>query len=461
MTKERVTIMWFRQDLRLADNKALVEAAKEGPVLPIYIFDECGPKDFHTGKMSRAYLMNSLHKLSESLEGKLCCYAGAAESVIGSLTKSFDVQGVFASECFEPWNIAQQERVNKKSDLFIFNSNYLWHPKSVLNESGSFYKVFSAYKRKAYTIDVDKVCSSPKNLKIVSDPKGKKPEDFIKCDKEQLAVMKHWEVGEDAALKKLKSFIKSGLKGYKEGRDIPSGDHTSKLSPNLHFGEISPLQIHEAISKVSTTADTEHFLSEITWREFSVYLMYYFPNLHKDNFVAKFDRFPWTNKTAHLKAWQEGVTGCPIVDAGMRELKETGNMHNRVRMIVASYLVKNLGIHWHEGRDWFWQHLVDADLGNNSASWQWVAGCGADAAPYFRIFNPVTQGEKFDKDGAYTKKWVPELKKMPPKYLFKPHEAPDEILDYAGIVLGKDYPEPIVDLKQTRVKALNAFKRLS
>jgi deoxyribodipyrimidine photo-lyase len=198
----------------------------------------------------------------------------------------------------------------------------------------------------------------------------------------------------------------------------------------------------------------------VIWREFSCYLLHHFPSLHKDNFNNKFNKFPWKNNLKHLKAWQTGNTGYPIVDAGMRELWQTGYMHNRVRMVAASFLVKNLNLHWHKGRDWFWDCLVDADLANNSASWQWVAGCGVDAAPYFRIFNPITQGEKFDKNGHYTRKFVPELKNIPDKYLFKPWTAPEDILNSSGITLGENYPYPIVDLAITRNQALEAYKRL-
>ena len=278
-------------------------------------------------------------------------------------------------------------------------------------------------------------------------------------------IEKVWNIGEKAAHSKLDYFIEYKLDSYKTNRDVPKLSHTSMLSAHLHFGEISPIQVWEAVNttgKLNTKSDSdlEHFLSELIWREFSIYLLYHFENLHKDNFVKKFDNFPWQTNNKLLKAWQQGKTGYPIIDACMRELWQTGYMHNRVRMIVASFLVKNLNIHWHKGRDWFWDCLVDADLANNSASWQWVAGCGADAAPYFRIFNPITQGEKFDKDGEYTKKYLPELKHLPAKYLFKPWQAPDNILKAAKVNLGKDYPLPIVDLPTTREHALRAYEEL-
>jgi deoxyribodipyrimidine photo-lyase len=270
-----------------------------------------------------------------------------------------------------------------------------------------------------------------------------------------------WEIGEQAASKKLEFFLHEGLVDYKEERNFPGKQKNSRLSPHLHFGEISPHQVWYAAEKkgrlTAPSKDVEHFLSEMVWREFSYYLLYHFPTLPRKNFQAKFDHFPWLNNLGLLKAWQTGQTGYPIVDAGMRQLWQTGYMHNRVRMIVASFLVKNLLLHWHHGEDWFWDCLVDADLANNSASWQWVAGSGVDAAPYFRIFNPVTQGEKFDETGEYTRKFVPELGKLPNKFLFKPWEASESILKMAEVNLGKTYPKPIIELKKSREIALVAY----
>jgi deoxyribodipyrimidine photo-lyase len=273
-----------------------------------------------------------------------------------------------------------------------------------------------------------------------------------------------WEVGEHAAQSRLIEFLEDGLQGYEEKRNYPFKKNVSRLSPHLHFGEISPNQAwyggqNQGLSH-GWTKDSDCFLRELGWREFSHSLLYHFSDLPNKNFQQKFDHFSWVNNPLYLKAWQTGQTGYPIVDAGMRELWQTGYMHNRVRMIVGSFLVKNLLQHWHFGRDWFWDCLVDADLANNSSGWQWIAGSGADASPYFRIFNPVTQGEKFDPDGKYTRSFVPELNELPNKYLFKPWEAPETVLKSAGIVLGETYPNPIVDLTVSRNKALEAYKRL-
>jgi deoxyribodipyrimidine photo-lyase len=272
-------------------------------------------------------------------------------------------------------------------------------------------------------------------------------------------VFEGWDIGEKAANLKVIDFIENRLHDYKDGRNFPSKKNVSRLSPHLHFGEVSPNQVWYTAShpKYMNSTGLDHFLSELGWREFSHSLLYFFPNLPTKSLQTRFETFPWIEDLDLLVRWKEGNTGFPIVDAGMRELWRTGYMHNRVRMIVGSFLVKNLRLHWNNGLDWFWDCLVDADLANNSAGWQWIAGCGADAAPYFRIFNPVLQGEKFDKDGIYTKQFVPELKDLPNKYLHCPWTAPEAVLKAANVCLGKSYPHPIVDLKQSREAALKAF----
>jgi deoxyribodipyrimidine photo-lyase len=273
-----------------------------------------------------------------------------------------------------------------------------------------------------------------------------------------------WNIGEEHAHEQLSSFLKRGVFGYQDKRNTPALNQTSRLSPHLHFGEISAHQIWHSTRKVavgSLKKDADFFLRELGWREFFYYQLFHFPELGWKNFQQKFDRFPWRHDDALLKAWQKGETGYPIIDAGMRELWQTGTMHNRVRMIVASFLTKNLLIDWRDGAAWFWDSLVDADLANNSGGWQWVAGCGVDAAPYFRIFNPILQGEKFDPEGIYTRRFVPELRRLANKFLFTPWEAPKAVLEEAGIVLGKNYPLPIVDLQESRNKALQAYHHLT
>ncbi|WP_415008652.1 cryptochrome/photolyase family protein [Aestuariivirga sp.] len=256
------------------------------------------------------------------------------------------------------------------------------------------------------------------------------------------------------------------LAGYGASRDLPAMDGTSRLSPHLHFGEISPAQCWHAVRAAAAQrhgavdADAEKFLTELLWRDFSWHLLHHFPELPEKPFRPEFADFPWETNPQSLKAWQKGLTGYPIIDAGMRELWATGFMHNRVRMIAASFLIKHLLIPWQEGKRWFWDTLVDADLANNAASWQWVAGSGADASPYFRIFNPVLQGEKFDSQGDYVRRWVPELAKLPAQWIHKPWEAPPSIMSSAGVIIGKTYPAPIVDHGFARSRALAALKTL-
>jgi deoxyribodipyrimidine photo-lyase len=273
-------------------------------------------------------------------------------------------------------------------------------------------------------------------------------------------LLEHWVPGEVGAEARLSEFLASGLTDYRVGRDYPAERSVSRLSPHLHHGEISPHQILERLQAFPTDDNHEHFVRELVWREFAYHLLYHFPELPHRNLQSKFDHFPWTDDAERLAAWQQGRTGYPIVDAGMRELWQTGSMHNRVRMIVASFLVKNLRLHWQHGLRWFWDCLVDADLASNSASWQWCAGSGADAAPYFRIFNPITQGQRFDPKGEYTKRFLPELAAMPSKYLFEPWNAPAAVLHEAGVILGENYPQPIVDVKASREAALEAFAEM-
>lgn len=466
-----ISIVWFRQDLRIADNPALFEAARLGSVLPIYILDDLAPEACKLGDVTKVYLHHALQYLNKSLDGNLNLYIGSPENIISQLAQSYKIQHIYWNRCYEPWLMAYDEKLARTLGALnihctVFNGSYLWDPAKIIKDNGSYYKVFGAYKRKALLFEPRKPLAKPKNLQLIKDKKNKtllKHFKLIPAHPWHKKVIDHWTPGEEEAKKKLSYFIKNDLLGYKTGRDYPNLEQTSKLSPHLHFGEISPYQVWNAIcskgSKVEAE-DEQHFLSEIIWREFSAYLLYHFPSLYKENFIKKFNVFPWKNQISLLKSWQTGNTGYPFVDAGMRELWQTGYMHNRVRMVVASFLVKNLMIHWHHGRDWFWHCLADADLGNNSASWQWVSGSGVDSAPYFRIFNPTTQGKKFDAQGLYTKKYLPELKNLPNKYLFEPWSAPEKVLNAAGVILGKTYPTPIVDLKVSRSTALKAYRLL-
>lgn len=470
------TLFWFRQDLRVSDNPGLWQAAQKGPVLAVYIHDEEHLKDFKLGTSSRWWLHNSLTALDKSLENNLHVYKGSAQIIIMRLIKEHALDAVYFNRCYEPWRQEQDAVIKaalekKGIECKNFNSSLLWEPSEVLKGDGTPYKVFTPfYNNGCFKAGIPGIpLPAPKTISYIKDTSSFAAIaelGLIKNKESFEGIAQQWNSGEKAAQKRLNEFIKKDFVGYSEGRNFPAKNNTSRLSPYLHFGEISPKQVWhgvncKAVKKTIPAVDRATFLKELAWREFSYSLLYNFPTLPRENFNKKFNGFSWQTNSSFLEAWQQGKTGYPIVDAGMRELLQTGYMHNRVRMIVGSFLVKNLLLHWHQGEDWFWDHLVDADLANNSASWQWVAGSGADAAPYFRVFNPITQGEKFDSNGEYTKRFVPELKKLPVKYLFKPWEAPQEVLKSAGVVLGKTYPHPMVDVSESRKRALDAYIKLS
>jgi deoxyribodipyrimidine photo-lyase len=464
---DKIIILWLRQDLRLKDNPALV-AASSYPILPIYINDTTAT--YQTGSASRWWLHHSLKKLQDSLKGNLSFYQGDPQEVLLNLLQRFSVQGVYWNRCYEPFQIDRDKKIKtslkmKGLDIKSFNGSLLFEPWDVLKNDGSPYKVFTPfYKNGCLSRPAPrKPLDVPQGLNLLKDKESFLLEkfDFLPHHAWSKKLENHWEIGEEAAQKRLYDFIDHDLRHYKKGRDFPAQKTTSRLSPYLHFGEVSPNQVWYAAQTQKPDDNLIHFLSELGWREFSYYLLYHFPHLPHQNFNSKFDAFPWIEAPSFLEKWQKGKTGYPIVDAGMRELWQTGSMHNRVRMIVGSFLVKNLRLHWRQGASWFWDCLVDADCANNSAGWQWVAGSGADASPYFRIFNPVTQGQKFDPEGSYTYHHVPELKNLPIRYLFNPWEAPQDVLEKAGVILGKTYPFPLVNLQQSRKEALEAFKTLS
>ena len=471
-SQKQKSIFWFRQDLRLSDNPGLVQAAQNGSVLPIFILDSKFLANM--GSSSRWWLHHSLQKLNESLDGSLHIYTGNAQDVLTTLAHKNEITTVYWSRSYEPDELAKDSIITKKLTeagltCASYCSSLLWEPSEIVKGDKTPYKVFTYFYRNGCLSAKmpRKPLSAPRTIDfITSKNKGISVDDLNLIVDALLdeRLQKIWKVGEKAAQHKLKDFLEKRLTGYKENRNFPAIQGTSRLSPHLHFGEISPNQAwYGALEQKEyrqADPDLDTFLSELGWREFSYNLLYNFPNLPDKNFQTKFDNFPWHTNTKLLHAWQQGKTGYPIVDAGMRELAQTGYMHNRVRMIVASFLIKNLLLDWRHGRDWFWEHLVDADLASNSASWQWVAGSGADAAPYFRIFNPITQGEKFDKEGEYTRHFVPELQRVPDKFLFEPWKAPQIILFNAGVILGENYPMPIVSVEDSRKIALAAFKTL-
>jgi len=474
VTKDIPIIVWFRQDLRLTDNPALIAAHKTGqPIIPLYILDDINSGEWKMGAASRWWLHESLTALNKSLDNNLCLENGDASEILQTLVKQTGAKAIYWNRCYEPWRIARDKQIKQTLteqdiDAKGFNGSLLFEPHNALKDDGTPYRVFTPFYKKGCLARTPprEPQPAPKNLNI-KNHKSLSLNDLNLLPKvdwhKNLAP--HWTPGEQGAKKRLQDFLENGLKGYKEDRNHPMKKNVSRLSPHLHYGEISPNQAwyaaRPAMVAQSCEADGEHFLSELGWREFSNSLLFHFPDMPRNPLQNKFSAFPWRDDKQSLKRWQKGQTGYPIVDAGMRELWQTGYMHGRTRMIVGSFLVKNLMLHWHHGEEWFWNTLLDADLANNSASWQWIAGCGADAAPYFRIFNPITQGKKFDTDGSYVRKYVPEIAKLPDKYLHNPWEAPDNVLEYAQIELGKNYPKPIVDLKASRERALAAFKSLS
>ena len=464
-----MNLHWFKNDLRLDDNISLFEASKNSKIITIYIFDTVVTKHFQMGEVSKWWLHQSLKKLNESLNNNLCFYKGDPNKIILDVVKKFKIKTVYWNRSYEPWQIKRdihikKNLINNNIEVKSFNSSLLWEPELIKKDDSTPYKVFTPFYRKGClnATPPKKPINSHINLHTFKDKNSESLNslNLLPKFKWYKKLETHWDIGEKGAKKSFKNFINNGLSNYKKGRNFPSEKNVSRLSPHIHFGEISINRIWSEIEKQKPTNNTDHFKSELGWREFSYNLLYFNKDLSRKNYQEKFDFFPWKYDEKKFSAWKKGLTGYPIVDAGMRELWQTGYIHNRVRMIVGSFLVKNLLIDWRYGERWFWNCLVDADLANNSASWQWVAGSGADAAPYFRIFNPVIQGIKFDENGKYTKKFIPELKNIPNKFLFNPWECPKEILKKVGIKLGDNYPKPIVDLKNSRNDALLSYQKI-
>lgn len=468
-------IVWFRNDLRLADHAALAAAAETGAaILPVYILDDASPGQFRLGGASRWWLNFSLESLDAELRergGKLVLRRGDAKAVLADVLGETGATAVHATRGYEPWEPALEQAVTKlcadRGAAFLtFPGRLLFEPGAIATGAAKPFRVFTPFWKAC-------LANAPPGTPLPIP----KLAAFASTNSETLETVAllprkpdwasgfrdTWMPGEVAVRERLAGFIEHGLQGYAEHRNRLDIDGTSRLSPHLHFGEISPNQVWHAVQDAAArrggAADrgAESFLRELGWREFSYHLLANFPDMPGTALRPEFARFPWRSDTAGLKAWQTGQTGYPIVDAAMRELWATGFMPNRARMIVASFLVKHLLISWQTGADWFLDTLVDADLANNSASWQWVAGSGTDAAPYFRIFNPVLQAAKFDPDGDYVRKWVPELARLAAPDIHAPWQAPALVLAEAGLSLGKNYPQPIVDHGAARERALRAF----
>lgn len=464
----KTTIVWFRNDLRLEDNPALLYACKRGVVIPLYIWNSQNQDDWKMGAASRWWLHYSLSALQTSLQEKLglklIIREGDPVEVLRQVVLESHSDSLFWNRHYEPFQRMQEDQLfeafKEKLHLQSYAGNFLIEPHLLENKQGKPFKVFTPFWKAAQFLEIDKPFSLPPT-----------PEKCIhqllslSIDSLQLLPRIHWDEGlketwtpgEFQAKKLLNQFIKKHIDAYAQDRDYPGVSGTSHLSPYLHFGEISVKSIWQALQSLPDEV-AAIFKKQLGWREFSNYLLFHFPYTTHYPLYKKFDSFPWKRNAAYLDAWQKGQTGYPIIDAGMRELWHTGWMHNRVRMIVGSFLVKDLMISWIEGAKWFFDTLVDADLANNTMGWQWVAGCGADASPYFRIFNPVLQGKKYDPSGLYIRKWIPELTHLPDKWIHSPWEAPKEILSSVGLNLGDDYPYPIIDHTVAREEALKTYK---
>jgi deoxyribodipyrimidine photo-lyase len=477
-----LTLLWFSRDLRLTDNPAMAAAIARGcPIVPIFVLDDLDAGEWAPGGASRWWLHGSLRALDDSLRQRgntLVLRRGSAEIVINQLLDQTGADAVYWNRRYEPWATARGERIktalrNRGIEVRSFNSALIREPWTVTTQKGEPYRVFTPFwKALRATAVSEPAAAAPARIpgpRTVPESEPLSSWALRPTAPDWAGGMQAmWTPGEVGAQARLEEFAAGAAPHYRDRRNMPGVAGTSRLSPHLHFGEIGPRQVWRSITAqaLASTGDpmssgVETYLSEIAWREFSYHLLFHFPTLPDAPLRPEFARFPWEENAKGLSAWQRGLSGYPIVDAGMRELWSTGWMHNRVRMIVASFLIKDLLLHWRVGETWFWDTLVDADLASNAANWQWVAGCGADAAPYFRIFNPSLQGAKFDPDGDYVRRWVPEIGKLPNSMLHSPWDArPIELAD-AGIRFGRTYPAPIVEHGAARQRALEAFKLLS
>ncbi|HUH50110.1 MAG TPA: deoxyribodipyrimidine photo-lyase [Mycoplana sp.] len=470
-------IVWFRRDLRLADNHALAAAVSSGhPVIPLFILEQGNDGALPYGAAQAWWLHHSLSTLGSSLEtagNRLVLRRGAALEVLQAImaetgasalywNRRHDPDGIRVDSAVKAWARATGAQANS------FAGQLLHDPSRLRTGNGGAYKVFTPFWRALSDGgEPDTLIDAPLHI-----PCPERFPESERLDNWRLLPRKPdwacrfgetWTPGEAAAREQLAAFVRQRLGRYGQARDFPAIDGTSRLSPHLAFGEISPAQAWHAARMASHGSDSEGvavFRKELAWRDFSYHLLFHNPQLATDNLDRRFDAFEWRDDGPTLDAWTRGMTGYPIVDAGMRQLWTHGYMHNRVRMIAASFLVKDLMVHWRSGMSWFRDTLLDADPASNAASWQWVAGCGADAAPFFRIFNPTLQGEKFDPEGVYIKRHVPELSHVPQQYIHCPSKAPASVLQTAEVRLGTDYPYPIVDHRLARSRALDAFGRI-
>lgn len=474
-------VVWLRQDLRLDHQPAVAAACASGrPIIFLYVLDDETPGRWAMGGASRWWLHHSLKALQAEITargGALVLRRGRSAEVVCAFAREVRAAAMVWSRMIEPFAIARDTAIKQALtaagvEAHSVNAQLLVEPWTIKPSSKpskdgpAAFKVYSPFWRAATARGLEP--PGPAAPARLPAPAATPPSDRLDdwgltptAPDWAQGLRDSWTPGEAGAKARLKAFLASVLDGYPDERNRPDRPATSALSAHLHFGEISPhLCAQAAAAARAPQAAIDKFIAELGWREFSHHLLYHYPDLPDRNWRAEFNAFPWRTDPAGLQAWRRGRTGYPIVDAGMRALWSTGWMHNRVRMITASFLIKHLLIDWRAGQDWFWDTLVDADLANNAASWQWVAGSGADAAPYFRIFNPIAQGQTYDPDGAYVRRYVPELARLPTAYIHAPWTAPPLVLKEAGVRLGDTYPKPIVDHSEARVRALDAFKTL-
>jgi deoxyribodipyrimidine photo-lyase len=473
MTSDPPAILLFRNDLRLADHAALQAAIDTGqPVLPVFILDDAAPGPWKLGGASRWWLHHSLAALQQSLKQKgaaLHLRRGDTVTIISDIAAKTKATDVFTGGLVDAWSRTTDQAAAEAlgqhgARLHRMRTTTLFNPDSVRNKTGGPYGVYTPFANACLALGGPKPPSpAPATIHAAALPDSDTLDSWnlLPTKPDWAAGLREtWTPGEHGAMQRAEDFLQHSLARYDALRDHPGEDGTSMLSPHLHFGEISAAQLWHLTHRHPNGKGRETFIRELLWREFCANLLWHNPGLPDSPLKPEFAAMPWRDDKPALTAWQKGQTGVPIVDAGMRQLWQIGWMHNRVRMIVASFLIKHLMIPWQEGEAWFWDTLVDADLASNAGNWQWVAGCGADAAPYFRIFNPVLQGLKFDPDGDYVRRFVPELAGLDSRHIHAPRDAPAEALSRAGIALGKTYPHPIVDLAEGRARALDAYNRI-
>ena len=470
------TIVWFRQDLRLADNPALTAALDGAPVIPVFILAPREEGAWAPGGASRWWLHHSLAALGDALAAcgsRLCLRAGEDSlAVLLDLAKESGATRIVWNRRYEPAGIARDQRLKtslREAGLATesFNGRLLREPWTIKTKTGGPFQVFTPFWRHCMAQEDP---AEPLAAPTAIAAPARWPESatldslgLLPTIDWAAGMRAAWTAGSTAAHASLQRFLTECFDEYQTLRDRPGVSGTSRLSPHLHFGELGPREVWHAVRRFSlargkdSTWRQSQFLAELGWREFAYHLLYHYPDTPQQPLRSKYAEFPWQPNDAARRAWTRGVTGYPIVDAGMRQLWHTGWMHNRVRMITASFLIKDLLVNWTAGEAWFWDTLVDADLASNTLGWQWVAGCGADAAPFFRIFNPTSQGIKFDPDGDYVRRWLPELARLPNEWLHDPAAAPAAVLEAAGVRLGQNYPRPIVDHGLARKAALEAL----